>query len=78
MAKLSAKQRSKIPTKSFAIPSKARGAKAKKKSGNYPIPDKAHARSALRLVGIHGTPAEKKRVRSAVYRKFPEMKKKSK
>ena len=48
MAKLTAKQRAKLPTKAFGLPEKARSKKAKKQSGNYPIPDKDHAISAIR------------------------------
>jgi hypothetical protein len=46
MAKLTAKQRAKLPSKKFGLPEKARSAKSKKESGNYPIPDKDHAISA--------------------------------
>jgi hypothetical protein len=49
MAKLSAKQRAKLPAKAFGLPEKARSKKARKESGNYPIPDKGHAISAKRL-----------------------------
>ena len=49
MAKLSAKQRAKLPAKSFGLPEKARSKTARKESGNYPIPDKGHAISAKRL-----------------------------
>jgi len=73
MAKLTASSRSKISKSNFAIPQKAGSASAKKKSGNYPIPDKGHAKAALSLVSQHGTPAQKKEVRSAVKRKFPTM-----
>lgn len=73
MARLSAKGRSKVSQKNFAIPSKAKTSDQKKKSGNYPIPDKSHARAALSLVAKHGTPAEKARVRAAVKRKFPDV-----
>jgi hypothetical protein len=48
MAKLTAKQRANLPTKAFGLPEKARSKKAKKQSGNYPIPDKDHAISAIR------------------------------
>lgn len=71
MAELSAKARAKIPTKSFAIKSKAKTTEAKKQSGNYPIQDESHARNALSRVAQHGTPAEKKQVRAAVKRKYP-------
>jgi len=46
MAKLTARQRAKLPSKKFGLPEKARSAEAKKESGNYPIPDKEHAISA--------------------------------
>ena len=49
MGKLSAKQRAKLPTKAFGLPEKARSKKAKKKPGNYPMPDRGHAISAKRL-----------------------------
>ena len=77
-ARLKASQRKRLKTSQFAIPSKARSASAKAKSGNYPIPDLAHARAALRLVAQHGSSAEKKKVRAAVYRKFPQLKSKKK
>lgn len=46
MAELSAKKREKLATKDFGLPEKARTTDDKKKSGNYPMPDKAHARNA--------------------------------
>jgi len=63
--KLKAAQRKALPKSSFAIPEKAPG------SGSYPLPDEAHARSALSRVAQHGTPDEQKRVKAAVRRKFP-------
>ena len=61
MAELSAKQRSKLKSSSFAIP----------ETRSYPIHDASHARNALTRVSQHGTPDEKKRVRAAVRRKYP-------
>lgn len=49
MAKLSDKQRAKLPAKDFGLPEKARSAEAKRETGNYPIPDAGHAISAKRL-----------------------------
>ena len=46
MADLDADDREQIPTKEFGLPEKARTKDAKKQSGNYPMPDKAHARNA--------------------------------
>ena len=46
MADLSAEKREKLPAKDFGLPEKARTKDAKKASGNYPMPDKTHARNA--------------------------------
>jgi hypothetical protein len=46
MADLPAKKREELPAKDFGLPEKARTKDAKKESGNYPMPDKAHARNA--------------------------------
>ena len=46
MAELNDKQRAKVKTKDFGLPEKARSTDAKKESGNYPMPDEAHARNA--------------------------------
>jgi hypothetical protein len=61
--KLTKKQRDKIPAKDFAVPGR-----------KYPIPDEAHARAALSYVSRYGSDEEKKRVKSAVKRKFPNIK----
>lgn len=63
-AKLTTKQRDKLPDSSFALPSQRA----------YPIHDENHARSALQLVAQHGTPEEKSKVRAAVRRRYPNMK----
>jgi hypothetical protein len=70
MAKdLTTKDRKKLSKKAFALPGKRK----------YPIPDKAHARNALARVAQNGTPAEQKKVRAAVNKRFPSIgKKKSK
>lgn len=46
MGDLSADKREELPAKDFGLPEKARTKDAKKESGNYPMPDKAHARNA--------------------------------
>ncbi|HEX8108487.1 MAG TPA: hypothetical protein VF516_12225 [Kofleriaceae bacterium] len=61
MARLSAKRRAKIPTSKFAI----------KKGRKYPVDTAKRARVALGLVGMHGSAAQKKAVRSAVRRRYP-------
>lgn len=66
MAILKYKQRSRMKDKSFAIP----------KERKYPIHDISHARNALSRVSAFGTPAEKAKVRKAVYEKYPSLKKK--
>ena len=69
MAKdLNTKDRKKLSKKSFALPGKRK----------YPIPDKAHARNALARVAQHGTPAEHKKVKAAVRKRFPSIGKKKK
>lgn len=61
MAKLTSKERNKLPTKSFAEPGKRA----------YPINDPSHARNALARVSQFGSSSEKAKVRAAVKRKFP-------
>jgi len=73
MADLTPKKRAKLPKSEFAIKSKAKTADQKKESGNYPIPDKKHARNALARVAQHGSSAEKARVRAAVKAKYPDI-----
>ena len=63
MAVLTAAARKKIPKGDFAIPEKRA----------YPLNDKAHARNALARVSQHGSPSEKKRVRAAVAKKYPDI-----
>ena len=65
---LSTKDRKKLNNKSFALPGKRK----------YPIPDKSHARNALARVAQNGTPAEQKKVRAAVKKRFPSIGKPSK
>jgi hypothetical protein len=62
MAKLTGRERSKLPAKSFALP-----------GGRYPINDPSHGRNALARVSQHGTSEEKAKVRAAVHRKFPQI-----
>lgn len=54
MAKLSTKQRKGLRSTTFAVPSRRA----------YPIPDKAHARAALRLIGYAHSESEKARIRA--------------
>lgn len=56
----------KAPAGSYALPGGGPGG-----ADAYPIHDKAHAANALARVEQHGTPAEKKKVRAAVKRKYP-------
>jgi len=48
MSTLTAKQRANLRPKDFGLPEKARTKKARKETGNYPIPDRGHAISAIR------------------------------
>jgi len=64
MSKLTTKKRKSLKSSSFVF----------KKDRRYPINDISHARNALARVSQFGTPEEKKRVRSAVKRKYPQIK----
>ena len=46
MADLPGKKREQLPAEDFGLPEKARTKAAKKEPGNYPMPDKPHARNA--------------------------------
>jgi len=48
MSKLSTKQRERLPAKAFGLPEKARTKEARRETGNYPMPDRGHAISAIR------------------------------
>lgn len=61
----SGKNRDDLPTSAFALPEEEK----------YPIPDIEHARNALARVAQHGTAAEQKKVREAVEKKYPSLKK---
>ena len=65
---LGTKARNKLGKSAFALPGKRK----------YPIPDIAHARNALARVAQNGTPAEQRKVRAAVKKRFPSIGKKSK
>ena len=55
MARLTSSQRNKLPSKDFALPGKG--------SGAFPIPDKSHARAALREIG-NASPADRPKIRA--------------
>ena len=57
--------RDKLKDSSFALPEERK----------YPIPDLAHARNALARVAQHGTEEEQKKVRRAVEKRYPSLKK---
>jgi len=60
---LDTKKRNSLPDASFALP----------KERKYPIDTIERARNALARVSANGTDAEKKAVRAAVKRKFPDI-----
>ena len=73
MAKLSAKQRAALKPSQFGLPEKARTEKARKETGNYPMPDKGHAVSAVRLAKKNRkdgnlTKSEYKRIRRKAHK----------
>ena len=74
-AELTAKGRAHIKQKNFGIPSKAEGKKEKKQEGNYPIHDRAHARSALSYGSRYLSPSAYAALKKRVYAKYPGMKK---
>ena len=57
--------RNKLKKSSFALPEEEK----------YPIPDIEHALNALARVAQHGTEAEQKKVRAAVEKRYPSLKK---
>lgn len=57
--------RKKLAKSSFALPEQEK----------YPIPDIEHARNALARVAQHGSQAEQKKVRTAVEKKYPSLRK---
>jgi hypothetical protein len=63
MARLSHRQRAMLPDSAFAIPERRA----------YPIHDRAHARAALARVARWGSAADRRRVRAAVARRYPDM-----
>jgi len=64
MAKLTSKQRNKLRKSQFALPSQRK----------YPINDKAHAKNALARAAQHATPSQERRIKTAVYKKYPSLK----
>jgi hypothetical protein len=71
MSYLKSKQRREMPRGEFAVPSKAPG------PGSYPIPDKAHARSALSRGAANASPSEMAAIWHKVAEKFPGIKQSS-
>lgn len=63
MALLTTKKRNSLPDSDFAIPGKRA----------FPVNDEAHARNALARVSQFGSPADKRKVRAKVRRKFPQI-----
>ena len=72
MGKLTAAERNKMPSTSFALPGKGEGPKGKG-AGAYPIEDAGHAKAALSRVAQHGTSSEKATVKAKVKKAFPSM-----
>lgn len=61
----SGKNRKNLKKSSFALPDEEK----------YPIPDIEHARNALARVAQNGTASEQRKVRAAVEKKYPSLKK---
>lgn len=62
MSDLTTEQRNALPDSAFALDGR-----------RYPIHDRNHARNALARVDEYGTPEERKKVRAAVYKRFPDI-----
>ncbi len=62
MSELSTAERNALPDAAFALPGR-----------RYPIHDISHARNALARVDANGTPDERRKVRAAVYRRYPQL-----
>ena len=69
---LTAAERRRMPYSDFALPGEGEGPEGKQ-AGAYPINDEEHARLALSMVAQHGTAKEKREVRAAVYKKYPNL-----
>lgn len=65
LATLTAKARKDLPSSDFVFP----------ETKSYPIPDISHGRDALARVAQNGSPTEQSKVRAAVYKRYPELKK---
>ena len=65
MATLTTKGRKRIKKSNFALPAQRK----------YPIHDLPHARNALARVAQYGSSGEKSKVRAAVYKKYPSLRK---
>jgi len=70
---ITAKQRQKLPSSSFALPGKGSGPSGKG-PGSYPIDTPGRARSALSRAAANATPAEQATIRRAVSNKYPSIK----
>lgn len=74
MGTLNSGQRRALPKDSFALPGGGpEGADAYPLTGPDGQPSQAHAVAALARVAKNGTPAEKREVRAAVRKKFPDL-----
>ena len=63
MAKLTSKQRNRLPDSAFAGPDRS-----------YPIENPSHARNALARASQHASPELKAKIKTKVRRKFPSIK----
>jgi hypothetical protein len=70
--KLTAADRRKLPSSSFALPGKDPDVKGAK--GTYPIDTPGRARAALGKAKVNATPAEQAKVKKAVAKKYPGIK----
>lgn len=63
MAELNAKKRKGLPDSDFALP----------ETREYPIHDREHGANALSRVQQNGTPEERRKVKAAVCKRYPDL-----
>jgi hypothetical protein len=73
MAKLTTKDRSRLPSSSFALPGKGEG-KSGKGSGSFPIDTASRARNALARGAQHASPEKLATIKRKVAAKYPGIK----
>lgn len=77
MARLTAKQRKKVPKSQMGLPGKSTK-KGGAVSGSYPMPDKAHARAAKSFAARYASPSQRATINAKANKILGKGKKKGK